>query len=63
MPSDNFVEEGRGVKSSHKEESNNSMEIKDVRTLEHWGRVSSTSSSCFTILTTERAVLAIRMVS
>ncbi len=63
MPSNNFVNEGRGVKSSHEEESDNSMEIKDVRTLEHWGRVSSTSSSCFTILTTKPAILAIRMVS
>jgi hypothetical protein len=35
MPSNNFVDEGRGVKSSHEEESDNSIEIKDVRTLEH----------------------------
>jgi hypothetical protein len=35
MPSDNFVDEGRGVKSSHEEELDSSMEIKDVRTLEH----------------------------
>jgi hypothetical protein len=35
MPFDNFVDEGRGVKSSHEEESNSSMKIEDVRTLEH----------------------------
>jgi hypothetical protein len=35
MPFDNFVDEGRGVKCSHEDKSNNSMEIKDVRTLEH----------------------------
>jgi hypothetical protein len=28
------------------------MKTKDARTLEHWGKVSSTSNCCFTILTT-----------
>jgi hypothetical protein len=32
---DNFVNEGRGVKFSPKEESNNSMKIENTRALEH----------------------------
>jgi hypothetical protein len=32
---DNFIDKGRGVKSPPEEESNNSMKIKDRKTLEH----------------------------
>jgi len=35
MPYNNFVDEGRGVKSSREKKSDISMEIEDVRTLEH----------------------------
>jgi hypothetical protein len=35
MPFDNFVNKGRGVKSSPAEESNNSMKIEDVRDIKH----------------------------
>jgi hypothetical protein len=35
MPFNNFIEKGKGVKSSPKEESNNSMKIKDARTTKH----------------------------
>jgi len=32
MPFDDFINKGRGVKSSPKEESNNSMKTQDART-------------------------------
>jgi len=35
MPFDNFVDKGRGVKSSPKEELDNSMKKEDARALEH----------------------------
>jgi hypothetical protein len=63
MPFDNFVDEGSDVKSSPTEESDNSMKVVDARASKHWGRVSSTSSSYFIVLTTKLAVPAIRMVS
>jgi hypothetical protein len=35
MSFDNFVNKGKGVKSSAEEESNNSMKIEDVRAKKH----------------------------
>ncbi len=61
MPFTNFVNEKRGVKSSAKEESKNLMKTKDARASKHWGRVSSTSSSCFTVLTIKPVIPTIRM--
>ncbi len=52
MPFGNSIDKGRVVKSSLEEELDISMKTKDARTLEHWGKVSSTSNCCFTILTT-----------
>jgi hypothetical protein len=39
------------------------MKIEDIITLEHWGKVLSTSSFCFIVLTIKPMVLAVRMVS
>ncbi len=51
-----FNEES-GVKSSPTEELDNSMKVEDSRALKHWRRVSSNSSSCFTILAIDPAFL------
>ncbi len=63
MSFDTFVNEGSGVKSSVAKELNNSMKIENTRASKHWKKVSSTLSSCFTILTTKPMVPARRMVS
>jgi len=41
---DDLIKEGRGVKSSPKEESNSSMTTKYATTFEHWRRVSGTGA-------------------
>jgi len=47
----NLIKEPLGVKSSPKEESNNSMKIEDTRMFEHWGKMLKSSCSIFAILT------------
>ncbi len=57
-----FVDEGKGVKSSLEEELNNSMKTKNARAFKHWRKMWLTLVSCFTILTTELVILNIKMV-
>jgi hypothetical protein len=52
-----------GVKSSSKEESDNSMKIDEKCLIEDRGQMSLTSYSCFTILPTNPIVLGVKIVS
>jgi hypothetical protein len=64
MSFNDSVDKGRGVKSSLEEELNSSMKTENARTLEDWRKVSSTLSSCFTIISTiELIILTVMMFS